>query len=208
MADINPGEIVRVSTRFKHPDFGDHVNVWHWRNDGASPVTQVDFIAACKAKMSAAWTFVASSFHVNLDPYDIRFDVAEFSGGKEIATKALGTDTWTLSAPPMQATDMLPSMDAALINFRSAQPGSFGRKYLGALVEGTNVNGTLQSAIMTQLGQFATEMLTALAAGGMSFNIGAISRKAGFAGTWIQFTAAVINSVIGTQRRRRRGVGG
>lgn len=207
MADIAAGEIVRVSARFKHVDFGDMVNVYHWRNEGAGSVSDTDFIAAAKAKMSAAWAFMSSSFNINLDPYDIRFDVVDFVGGQEVVTKALGTESWILSTPPAANTDMLPSMDAAIVNFRTSQPGSFGRKYLGGLVEGTNVNGTLQSAIMTQLGQYATELLTALAAGGNSFAIGALSRKTGFAGTWIPYTAAVINSVIGTQRRRRRGAG-
>lgn len=207
MPSIDPGEIVRVSARFKTVNAGDIVNVWRWRNEGAGAVTDTDFIAACKAKLSTAWAFIANDLHDSCDPYDIRFDVVEFVAGKETVVKALGTDTWILSTPPSGTGDMLPPMDAAIVNFRSQQPGSFGRKYIGVMTEGVQSQGLLTGPAITRLGQFSTELLTALAAGGMNFNLGAISEKVGFAGSWIEFTAAVINSIFGTQRRRRKNRG-
>lgn len=207
MATIDPGEVVRVSCRFKTSFAGDIVNVWRWQNSGASPVTDTDFIAAAKAKLSTAWAIITSDIHSGVDPYDIRFDVVDFVAGKETVVKALGTDSWILSTPPSGSGDMLPPMDAGLINFRSASPGSFGRKYVGGLLEGSQADGSLTSAAVTRFGNFAAEMLTALAAGGMTFNLGALSSKVGFAGNWIDFTAAVINAVLGTQRRRRKNRG-
>lgn len=207
MADVNPGEIVRVSTRFKTAQAGDVVNVYRWRNDGAAAVSDTDFIAACKAKLSTAWALIATDIHDSLDPYDIRFDVVEYIAGKEVVTKALGTDSWVLSTPPSGAGDMMPPMDAAVVNFRSNQPGSFGRKYIGPYYEGSHANGSLMSAGLTRLGQWATEILTAIAAGGQNFGVGAISEKVGYAGNWIGFTAAIVNSILGTQRRRRKNVG-
>lgn len=207
MTDILPGEIVRVSARFKATVAGDVVNVWRWRNDGAAAVSDTDFKAAAKAKLSAAFAFIATDIHGDLDSYDIRFDVVEYVAGKETVTKALGTDTWILSTPPAASGDMLPPMDSIIVNFRSAQPGSFGRKYVGGISENATAGGVIAAATITRLGQFAAELLTGIAAGGQTFNIGAISEKVGYAGNWIQFISSVINNVLGTQRRRRKNVG-
>jgi len=207
MATIDVGEIVRVSARFKAEDAGDVINVWRWRNDGAAAVTDTDFIAACKAKLSAAFAFVSIDLSNRLDSFDIRFDVVAFIGGKEVVVKALGTDTWTLSTPPGAATDMLPATDAVIMNFRTATPGSYGRKFLAGLCENSWGGGVVVSAAIGRFGQMATELLTALAAGGQNFSLGAISEKVGIAGEWVEFISAVINTIPGNQRRRRRNVG-
>lgn len=207
MADIQPGDVVRVSARFKTTVAGDIVNVWRWRNEGASAVADTDFITACKAKLSAAWANIAQDISNTLDPFDIRFDIVGYIGGKEVVTTALGTDSWILSTPPQGTGDMLPPMDAAIVNFRTAQPGSYGRKYIGGIIEGVASNGDVVASGVGRLTSFASELLTAIAAGGQTFALGTISEKVGFAGNFIGFTAAVINSLIGTQRRRRKNRG-
>lgn len=207
MASIAPGEVVRVSARFKSSVAGDIVNVYRWRNDGASAVTDTDFKAAAKAKLSTAWAFITNDVANTCTPFDIRFDKVQWVGASEVVTEALGTDSWVLSTPPSGSGEMLTPMDAVIINFRTTLPGSFGRKYIGAVLESAQSAGTLIAATVTRMGQFSAELLTALNAGGMTFSFGALSAKVGFTGQWVPYTAAVINALMGTQRRRRKNSG-
>lgn len=183
------------------------MNVYRWRNNDVNTVDDASFRASVQAKLSAAFAFLAGDLHNSLDAYDIRFDKVAYVAGKETVTEAWGTFTWTLSTPPAGGGEGLPPMDAAVINFRTTQPGSFGRKYIGVMSENVQADGTIIGAVTGHLGQYATELLTALASGGSTFDLGAFSEKVGYVGSWLTFSAAVINSILGTQRRRRKNVG-
>jgi hypothetical protein len=201
---VLPNDVIRVSARFKHDTAGDVVNVFHWfAVSGSTGDSDEDVMDGIDTKLSDAYANVAANMTSMLDPYDIRYDLVEWSAGREVVTRALGTRTWTLTTPPSAAGDGLPTMDAAIINFRTPEPKTFGRKYLGGMVEATQNNGVMSGAILTNLAAFATELLTDIALTDLSLRAGTMSYKAISSTHFVQFLSAVVNAVLGTQRRRR-----
>ncbi len=201
---LDANHALRCSARFKSTVSGDIVNVYHWYPLAAVTVTDDDIFTAVFAKLSAMFANIASNITANVDPYDLRLDEVEFFVDHERVVRTLGTRTWTLTNPPVGAGDGLPSMDAAIVNFRSVLPGTYGRKYLGSIIEGNQAEGTLTGACVTAITSWATSYLAYLTLGAVNCVPCVISAKTNDVGShFIALVSAVINSLLGTQRRRR-----
>lgn len=202
------GDFIRTSARFKNSESGDVVNVYHFSALGTGSATDADIMTAIEAQLSVMYAFIASQMPAGQDPYDIRHDIVSWVGGKETVIRTMGTRTWTLTTPPSGSTDMMPAMDGVIVNLRTTEPKTFGRKYLGALLEGGQVSGNLTSAALAQFVSYAAACLTVITSGTISLEPGVISYKVGSAVPhWAAFVAAVVNSILGTQRRRRKNRG-
>jgi len=201
---IADGEIIRTSARFKNADSGDIVNVFHWKAEGTGSATEDAIMTAIEAKLDAAYAFLASHMWSGQDPYDVRHDVVSWVGGKETVLETLGTRTWTLTTPPSGGTDAMPQMDAAIVNFRTLLPKTFGRKYIGGLLEAGQNGGVLTSTVVSALTSFGAAILADIVSGTITLKPGVVTYKTTFSALhWVPFAAAIVNSVIGTQRRRR-----
>lgn len=205
MADVNAGDIVRVSARMKNTVSGDVMNVYHLLMVGAGGTgTAAELNTGVQAWLSTAFANVASDLGADNDPFDIRYDVVEYVGGRIVVTRPLGVFTWTLTSPPVGSGEGGTPQDAAILNFRTASAGSYGRKYIGVYNEGSVAAGRLATAQVGRLADLAADLLTnVVASASLAGQLGAISQKIGAAGTWVDFTAAVVNAVLGVQRRRR-----
>jgi len=202
---VNAMEVIRVSCRFKNSFSGDIVNVYHWRADGAgAPFTDSEIKTAIEGKLSEMYAYISPMMMAITDPYDIRYDIVEWSNNKETVVRTLGTDTWTLTTPPSGSGESLPQMDAGVINLRTLTPKTFGRKYLGPISEGHGASGSLTSIAVGLLADYAAALLSTItfgAPGTLSPGIMSYKEIAGI--NFKQITAAVVNAVIGSQRRRR-----
>ena len=205
---IVSGNFIRTSCRFKNSESGDVVNVYHFYAGGTGLATDNDIMTAIEAQMSVMYAYVASQMPSSQDPYDIRHDVVDWVGGKETVIRTLGTRTWTLTTPPNGSTDMMPAMDGVIVNLRTTEPKTFGRKYVGALLEGGQSSGNLTGAALAQFVSYAAAILTPIVSGTITLTPGVLSYKAGNnIPYWASFVAAVVNSILGSQRRRRKNRG-
>jgi len=200
---ISIGDVIRVSARFKNAASGDIVNVYHWKASSGTDISDDAAMDAIDAKLSEAWAAIANAVPAAQDPYDIRYDVVEWSGGAEHVVRTLGTRSWVLTTPPSNSGEALPSQDCGIVNFRTAIPRTFGRKYIGALMEGNQAAGTLTGTTLTQLAAFAAAILDAIFEDPMTLVPGTMTNDPSASGNWATFVAAVVNAVVGTQRRRR-----
>lgn len=205
MAVVN--EKIRCSARFKYPGVGDVVNVWYFIMQIAGE-TDEDVMDAIEARLDTAYSGYSSHLATDMYPYDLRFDVVDVIGGLVKTVRVMGARSWTLTTPPAGTGDPLPPMNAAIINFRTLFPKVFGRKYIGVLTESSGAIGQMVGAAFTALETFAALMITDIAMTTGELGPGTVSLKAG-AGSlyWAQFVGGVVNFLLGTQRRRRQGVG-
>jgi hypothetical protein len=201
---VVPGDIVRVSARFKSSEAGDIVNVWHWQAaSGSTGDDDEDVMDAIDAKLSTMFSSLATNISANVDPYDIRYDIVDLIGGEEKVVRAMGTRSWVLTTPPTASSDSLPLQDAAILNFRTSIPKVFGRKYIGGLVEASNAGGVLSSGMVTALGNFCTSLLSDITVSDITLAAGVLTRSLISPAHFVPFLSSVVNAITGTQRRRR-----
>jgi len=204
---LNADEIVRVTVRFINVVSGDIENVYHFYAGGAVTDSDQDITDAIADYMETAYTGINTVMHGDNDPYDIKVDVVTYAGGRETVVRNIGQQGWTMATPPAGTGDLMPSMDACIVTFRTPRPKSRGRKFIGAITEAVNASGSFSGNPVTYLTNYAADILT---------NVGTLTSDLvpcvlSQYGTTPQFalaiTEAIVNTVIGTQRRRRKGVG-
>jgi hypothetical protein len=101
--------------------------------------------------------------------------------------------------------EALPNQVSPFATFLTSRPKSRGRKFLYAWGETTQAFGYLGGPDLTALGLYADEVLDNVVLGPLNELIAGVVRTA--VNEFLQFTGAVVTNVLGTQRRRRPGVG-
>lgn len=116
----------------------------------------------------------------------------------------LGVETLTLFVPS-DNTDPLPNQCSAVMTAATALPKTRGRKFFPAFGEDSQVGGILTSGVLTLM---ANALANYLADEEISTNN---VLEPGVTRTGVDafrpFTSGVVNDIMGTQRRRKQGVG-
>lgn len=201
------GDIIRTSARFKSTVSGDVVNVYHWVAGGGLNEADADVMTDIESQLSTAYARIAQQLPNQLDPYDIRHDIVEWSNGREVVIRTLGTRTWTLTTPPASNNTPAGSQLAAVVNFRTLYPKTFGRKYIGTLSYNATSNSALSATTLTNMASFAADILAEIVMTTGSLYAGTITYKVAGGDHFATFLAAVVSLYAGVQRRRRVNTG-
>ncbi|GAH31689.1 unnamed protein product, partial [marine sediment metagenome] len=113
--------------------------------------------------------------------------------------------TFTPAFTPVGAGDALPYHCAPYIYFKTQRPKSIGKKFLFPFTEESQADSILEAPAIAALVAFAADMLTPKAVGGDATLTMGIPRTG--IHSWFNFLVAVVGDIIGSQRRRRPGVG-
>lgn len=201
-------DTVRVTARFKNSISGDIVNVYHFTASAAISDDDDTIMDAIDSKLDAMYTDISSHLMSEQSPYDIRYDVVDWIGGKEKVVRNVGSRSWTLNNPPSNTQDGLPQMNAAIVNGRTLRPKTWARKYIGALSEGNIADGSLTGSVLSAVGDYITEWLTDISLTGGDLFASVLSKYENqYSRNWYKILSGVANAVIGTQRRRRQNTG-
>lgn len=197
-------DILRVSCRYKSTVYGDAVQVFHLKIIAGTAVDEANVMTDIRAWINNWNTNIYAAQVASLDPYELRVDLVEVTNGKETVIRNIASETWTLTNVPDAGGEGLPSMDAAIVNFRTAIPKVFGRKYIPGLSETHQANGTIIAGIVTSLAAYAADVIADYVGTYTTLKAGVISLKSSeAAGFFAPFVGYVVNSILGTQRRRR-----
>lgn len=197
MADVDPGDVVLVKTKFT---LGAEkiMNTHHFRNEGVTGVTTADWVAGVNnymqnlyngllGRLSDEWsTDTIESFNLTQDlPLDER--------------------TWPTPLTGASPGESLPYQCAALLTFPTQAKRSLGKKFLGGLEEGsTGPAGSLSAAFISSLETFVITYLIGFTAGpnpSVPGNYRAAIEQ------FIPYVTGIVELLISTQRRRKPGVG-
>lgn len=194
---INQGDIVKVTACMSHEDTGDVQNVfWLKQITGGNEGTAL--LAQVHTKFTNCYTYVDDFM-----PDKVSFDLIK---GFNITTETPIPDyTWSgLTVGGVDVADPMPSSDALLITGYVDAAKVRWRKYIGPFTEADHGNGLWQSSLLTAATSFATYILQAFESGSGTAQFGVWSEVYQ---TWYPVLSILVDAVVSTQRRRKKGRG-
>lgn len=195
---VNPLDVLRITAKFSQASQQIR-NVYDVIHGGLTQQTDADVWNGVLLWLELAYTFVQPG-QTSQFSYDT-IDIVNVTQGLPIIEVA-----WpNLSAGGDVNNDPLPLQIAAVCRFPTNYLRSQGRKFVGGLTENqTQGNGVLIPTTVTAHASYAARIAAGFTVNGDLFVAGADNpSKARFAA----FTASIVNDVVGTQRRRKQGVG-
>lgn len=195
---VNTGDILQVRAKYSY-GVDDYVNVYHFKADFTASQTDLAVLGAVRAMLDDAYDHLDTLISNN-----VTFDTIEVINLTQ--DMAVGEDDWVTLTAGANVDSPLPTQVACVVRFFTNVLGSQGRKFLSTFTETENVyGGTLSAGLTTALGNYAAEILAGvvISAGNELIPGNWNATLARFA----EWTSAFINERMGTQRRRKVGVG-
>ncbi len=202
---VNDGDILKAVLEFVLADGTIIQNIVHWVAEFVTPQSEVDVLSAAKQYGEDLYgdidTWVDQNVVVNpMTLHEIMWDPSE---GLWVVDRLIGITTPAITFAG--ATDPLPHQCSAVLVGNTARPKSRGRKFLAPFLDSAASGPDWISTVLTALGlvlnhYLADEVVTAsndLSPG--------VPRTA--ADEFLKFGTGIVNSIVGTQRRRKPGVG-
>ena len=199
------GDILRVSCNFELGDGTQYQNIWHVIRDGTDPVSDSAHIFSIKTEMELIYGTLVAQVRTTVTEKLSFVDRIEFNEITDQWEVVENIGTFTLDFSPTNAGDGLPYQAAPYIIFKTQRPKSVGKKFLFPFAEDQQDETILVGAAVTQMVAFGVLVLSGiLVSGDATLTFGIV--RTGIQ-TFLNFLVAVVNDVIGSQRRRRPGVG-
>lgn len=202
--NINVGDTIRVVAKMRDGSNSLIENRYFWRHTGAATADSDQVLDDLENALSTSYEYVDGYMPDTLEPVEIVVDLVQFSGGKIVTIQPVGTIAWTTWTGGESAAEIMPEGIAAVVNFPTGVPRTQGRKFIGPLTEAANTNGRVTGGLLLDLINYAATFLLGWTFDSQDFTTGLMSKHTlGL----IPFTAFVIPSPLGYQRRRKPGVG-
>lgn len=199
------GDILRISANFELGDGTQYQNIYHMVRDGTDVVSDAAHVLAIKGRLENMYDELVSQVLDDVTPQLSFVDRVEFNEITNQWEVVENIGTLTLSFTPVNAGDGLPYQASPYIIFKTQRPKSVGKKFLFPYAESEQNETLLVAGAVTAMVAFGVFVLASLELGGDATLTMGIPRT-GF-NTFLNFLVAVVNDVIGSQRRRRPGVG-
>lgn len=202
---VNNGEIVKSWMEFNLADGTIAQMVYHWKVYSAGEVTSADVIAAVEQYMedivAAVQAYIDADITLNPTPVQIvDWDATEDAW---VIDRNIGTATCTESFS--STVDPLPNQCAPVMVANTARPKSRGRKFFPGFDDNSASGSDMAAAVLTALGTALAHYLADETISGADVLSPGVIRAG--VNAFLDFTTGQVNSVIGTQRRRKPGVG-
>lgn len=202
---VSPDDIIRGVVEFVLPDGSIAQNVYTYKMEATADQGDTDVRNAICSHLETAYSEVVANIadEVSINPfhaYVIEWDAGE---GKWVLARDLGTETF--DEQPESLDTSMPNQMAAVVTALTKTPKRRGRKFLPGYAENTATEGILETAVVTALTAFASEYIDSITTlANVEFVAGVVAEAAD---AFSAFYAAEVNNVMGTQRRRKPGVG-
>ena len=197
MAEEN--DIIRVAARLQHDEFGDCVNVYHFRKTDATPSTDNADVDDCCDLMDNLYDQINAFIHSTYSYYDINvFNVTQ--------DRPLGSWSWDALTVGGAGGEMMPSQCAAYVQGNTGYSRSWARKFIGGLSETHNTNGKIAAALLAALTNFGVRWCLAVGNGALTSTWEPVIYSTKVA-AWRVIADVIIRDVWATIRRRRKGRG-
>lgn len=198
-------DILRVSCNFELGDGTQYQNIYHFIRDGTDPFSDAAHVAVLKIAMEAAYAAIAAQ---------VKDDVTEqLSFVDRVAFNEI-TDTWevvenigtfTPTFTPTNLNEGLPYQSAPYLIFKTGRPKTVGKKFLFPFAEDMQSDTILVASAITAMVAYGVQILLERSLGGDATLTAGVPRTG--IDSWWNFLVAVVGDVLGSQKRRRPGVG-
>ena len=198
MASVNDLDVVRITAGMLFGGTEDQQNVYHVLKVSGGSVADTVFMADVAAQLEVMYTFLVARQITTLS-YD------QITGKKVFGGSDLMPDTsWPTLTTGALTADGLPLPVAALIAGQTTGSRRQGRKYLGGFTEVDNVNGVLQTTLVTAVVNYGAAWIADFVSGGNTYRFGVFNV---LSTVFTPFVSALILGAFRTQRRRTAGFG-
>lgn len=202
---ILDGDILRVSANFQLGDGTEFQNIYHMIRDGTDPFGDAAHVDAIEAKVEAMYATIVGQVTNDVTPQLCFVDRVEFNEIVDEWRVVENIGTFTPTFVPSNVNDAIPYQGAPYLVFKTQRPKSVGKKFLFPVGEDQQADTILSGPALTALAAFGVQVLAAIEVGGdVTLTFGIV--RTGIQ-TFLNFLVAVVNDVIGSQKRRRPGVG-
>lgn len=199
------GDVLRVTCNFELGDGTQYQNVYHFIRDGTDPYSDAVHVAAIKAEIEATYATIVAQTKNDVTSQLCFIDRVEFNEIVDEWRVVENTGTFTPDFTPTGDGEAIPYMSAPYIIFKTQRPRSVGKKFLFPFIESQQADTILEAAAVTAMTAFGVAILSGISLGGDATLTVCIVRTG--VQTVLNLLVAVINDVIGSQKRRRPGVG-
>lgn len=197
---IDAGDLFRIAQHITMPEQVDAYNVLGVRCESGT-CTEAEFLTAAATWVTGLYANLQGVIHNQVDLAEGTLNQVVWSVDAWVVDRLIGTILPSFT--PTDANDMLPHAVAGVISFPTDIPRKFGRVFIPGLSEVQQADSLLVSGAATALANFATALRTAFTAGSASF----LYRVLGQGGLFDDTTGFSVNGLVGSQRKRKPGVG-
>lgn len=202
---IVDGDVLRVSANFELPGGHLYQNIYTYIRDGTDPFSDAAHIAAIKAGLEGAYDEILAQVQENTTAQLSSVDRIEFNEITDTWEVVENIGTFTLSFTPIGTGDGLPFQSSPYVIFKTQRPRSTGKKFLFPFIETQQISTILVAGAVTAVTAYAAAALADINLGGDATLAPAVVRTG--VQSVLLLLVAVVSDVLGTQRRRKPGVG-
>ena len=197
------GDVLRTTIGFTLEDGTISQNIFHHKRSGIGILSDVFHINAIKAWADAMYAELLLTVDSSVVPNLETVDLVEFVEGQWTVVESIGT--FVLDFTSIVNEDMLPNQSSAFVTFKTDRPKSVGRKFLVPFVELFQAGSFLTAAGVEDVVAWANDAVNDIELQlGDTLAPGVVRTGVD---SFLEFTVAVVTNVLGSQRRRRPGVG-
>lgn len=203
---VSDGEILKVVVVVDMPDTVIANNVYHYRLDDPTPdnPTDAQILTALDAEMTAIYELWDDEMHSGTNINKLVCDKVEWNAVDDVWETVEHIGEALLDIDGLGISNPCPHQVACNITFNTSDPRRQGRKFFMSPSEDGLDGSDVTAAVLTVLGNMASEILSDRAVTGSAELVAGIPTNLG---TFLPLAIAAVNSIAATQRRRKPGVG-
>ena len=202
---VTEGDYLRVSANFELGDGTQYQNIYHYTRFGTDPYSDAAHVNAVSTIMGLAYAELAGFTTTDVTEQLSYVDKVEWSISLQRWEVVSNVGTFTITFTPTQTGDALPYQCAPFVIFKTTRPQTVGRKFLFPFDEAWQADSHLEAGAVTALAAYGALVIDSRSLGGDAILFPGVPRTG--VNQWLTFQTAVVSDTIGTQRRRRPGVG-
>lgn len=200
---VSDGEVVQAVVDYVSGSGVHFQNKFSYLAQFASDQSEAVVLAAIASHLQQIMDNLVVELNGAFNDPDTYMDVIEFIDGAWEVVRNVGTTFVNTSFN--NSSNTLPFQTSAYLVGRTARPRSRGRKFLPPFGEDQQASSLLESTALADVVDAAADYIDDIDLGGGNGLVPGVPSTV--TGTFLPFVGATTNSAIGTQRRRRPGVG-
>lgn len=200
---VSNGDIIKLVVEGLLDEGSIVQNVYYLLAELAAPQADQSILNALETWVESAYGNLTVEMSNTVSFNDIVADIIEWDTDHWETTYHIGTED--IDTVPAGTGDPFPNQVSAFATFNTTRPKSKGRKFLFPFDEGGALGSYLTSPAVASIVDYAADILTTIVLGPFNELVPGIVRSG--VNEFLEFRSAVVTNVLGTQRRRRPGVG-
>lgn len=197
------GDILRTTCNFTIGTVTQFQNVYHHKRFGVAIYTDQEHVNFIETWAESLYGTLVAYNRDNIEGGLCQVDKIEWDTDEWVIVENVGT--FVLGWSPIGGATNLPNQVSPFVVFKTNRPKTVGRKFLFPMTEEAYAGGRLVTLALEDMADYADIAVNNITMAALNYLIPGVPRTG--VNSWQEFFVAVVNDLVGTQRRRREGVG-